>query len=261
MQKIMMTIFRTVVEGDGPAHRLGQWTKARGECVVHLIRCASGKLFEECEPQRTLLKHHERLFALSAHSGISFPMADLLTIVDVLRTFLDAGTVGDHNTFGAFTDPFSAVFPSTDEKSGQRTLLLENVLVDRLMADPFARHISTDPAGDLFRTPSEGKLLVHVVSDQAVGNTLPPSALAPASLGSHLSPVGLIPALFRAVVLDLPRYNRWFSFQPASDRSDAFAPAMSDHYLFAFFLAQDSVRPGGKYAKLHTGGSFGCGFR
>lgn len=257
----MMTIFRSVVEGDGPAHHLGQSTEARGECVIHLVRSAAGKLLEECEPQRTLLKHHERLFALPAHSGISFPMADLLTIVDVLRTFLDADTEGNQNAFGAFMDPFSPVFPATDEKSRQRTLCLEHVLVDRLVTDPFVRHIETDPAGDLFRTPSEGKLLVHVVSEEAVSNTLPPSALAPASLGSHLSPVGLIPAFFGAVVLDLPRYNRWISFQPTSDRSNAFALPVSHHNLFAFFQGEDSVRSGCIGGKLHTGGSFGCVFR
>jgi hypothetical protein len=207
------------------------------------------------------LEHHERVFALSAHGGISFPVTDLITIVDVLRTFFDAGTVRDHNASSAFSAPFSPVFSPTDEKPGQRALFLEYILVDRLVTDPFTRHIEMDPSGDLFRTPSKGQLLVHVLSNVAVGNTFPPSALTSASFRSHLCPVGLIPAFFRAVVLDLARYNRWIPFQLASDRSDAFALAASYHNLFAFFLGEDSVRSGGKGGKLHTGGSFGCVFR
>lgn len=111
------------------------------------------------------------------------------------------------------------------------------------MTDPFVRHIETDPAGDLFRAPSKAKLLVHVVSNERIGNTLPSSALTSALFRSHLSPVGLIAAFFCAVVLDLSRYNRCISFQAARNRSDAFASANSDHYLFTLFVGKDSPLP------------------
>ncbi len=86
---------------------------------VHLIRSTAWQFFKKCKSHCALLEHHERLLALSAHGGISLPMAILLTLIHSLRSFFDADTVWNQNAFGSFVKAFASIFAATEQKLRQ----------------------------------------------------------------------------------------------------------------------------------------------
>ena len=238
-------ILLAIVKGDRLAHLRWKVAHPLGDCFVHLLRCTPLQLSQQREPNSTFLKNHEGRFALSTDGGISLPVAAFAAFLDLWRALLNTNTMSNHDAFAPLVPPFSALFSATLQILGQSAFLFEHVLVDRFVADPLAGHLQANPSGDLLGTPALLQLLVEVVTDLTIGDSLPAPAVAPPTFRALLSPVALVAPIFGAVGLDLTRDHRGVAIQPAGNRADAFVGAQTDHDLFPLIGSRANAYGGG----------------
>jgi len=97
--------------------------------------------------------------AVAGEHGVGFPVADLLSRINVLGSLLDANAIGNAAAAGPGSIGLSAEFVALTQPLPQRSAGLTiraDVLINTLMTDPHppvAGKVSADASGDLLRRP------------------------------------------------------------------------------------------------------------